>query len=385
MVLIRFVFYLILHRQNYVYYIVIFFFFQAEDGIRDLTVTGVQTCALPISSSCWRAITGTPRSCVCCSSAARRRMRPMTLVRRRSPEQPSKETERSSRCCSITARESTRRIRRAAHRSCSPRCSIARTSSGCCSRAGPPRSGPTAAARPRSRWHGPWGRPGQRRCSRQSAARDQHDGGRGTCEPERLHRPQPLAEHHPREDHGAGRIERSERSDETEWSRSSGDEIERVGQDVERSAGNGRRQRSARNGEGNLGNARGGGERQRGGSAGDEQRPETGCTARAGEADEERAERQPRSGGEGERASARFRAGGPIVVAADQGNRSDGYDDAREAQRTWPLSEPDRDENGDGDRADCGDRGDHAHPAYPEPVIEQRYAGPAGHAGADRP
>src|SRR2546430_15535471 len=28
-----------------------FFFFQAEDGIRDLTVTGVQTCALPILSS----------------------------------------------------------------------------------------------------------------------------------------------------------------------------------------------------------------------------------------------------------------------------------------------------------------------------------------------
>src|SRR6266516_6237952 len=26
-----------------------FFFFQAEDGIRDRTVTGVQTCALPIS------------------------------------------------------------------------------------------------------------------------------------------------------------------------------------------------------------------------------------------------------------------------------------------------------------------------------------------------
>src|SRR5258707_907277 len=29
-----------------------FFFFQAEDGIRDIGVTGVQTCALPI---CWRA------------------------------------------------------------------------------------------------------------------------------------------------------------------------------------------------------------------------------------------------------------------------------------------------------------------------------------------
>src|SRR5206468_5771522 len=26
----------------------LFFFFQAEDGIRDLIVTGVQTCALPI-------------------------------------------------------------------------------------------------------------------------------------------------------------------------------------------------------------------------------------------------------------------------------------------------------------------------------------------------
>src|SRR5689334_24563622 len=29
-----------------------FFFFQAEDGIRDGTVTGVQTCALPISAHC---------------------------------------------------------------------------------------------------------------------------------------------------------------------------------------------------------------------------------------------------------------------------------------------------------------------------------------------
>src|SRR6266542_1060400 len=28
-----------------------FFFFQAEDGIRDATVTGVQTCALPISDN----------------------------------------------------------------------------------------------------------------------------------------------------------------------------------------------------------------------------------------------------------------------------------------------------------------------------------------------
>src|SRR6266542_2664825 len=34
-----------------------FFFFQAEDGIRDATVTGVQTCALPISP-----LAGTSRS-----------------------------------------------------------------------------------------------------------------------------------------------------------------------------------------------------------------------------------------------------------------------------------------------------------------------------------
>src|SRR2546429_9539652 len=33
-------------------FVVVFFFFQAEDGIRDVAVTGVQTCALPI---CFRA------------------------------------------------------------------------------------------------------------------------------------------------------------------------------------------------------------------------------------------------------------------------------------------------------------------------------------------
>src|SRR2546427_5249788 len=34
------------------------FFFQAEDGIRDLTVTGVQTCALPISAQICAQATG---------------------------------------------------------------------------------------------------------------------------------------------------------------------------------------------------------------------------------------------------------------------------------------------------------------------------------------
>src|SRR5438874_10497901 len=35
----------------------VIFFFQAEDGIRDLYVTGVQTCALPIFTERW----GLPR------------------------------------------------------------------------------------------------------------------------------------------------------------------------------------------------------------------------------------------------------------------------------------------------------------------------------------
>src|SRR5205809_5726107 len=33
----------------FLFFFVFFFFFQAEDGIRDVAVTGVQTCALPIS------------------------------------------------------------------------------------------------------------------------------------------------------------------------------------------------------------------------------------------------------------------------------------------------------------------------------------------------
>src|SRR5256885_11755897 len=42
----------------------IFFFFQAEDGIRDYKVTGVQTCALPIYSPASASrIAGTTGAC----------------------------------------------------------------------------------------------------------------------------------------------------------------------------------------------------------------------------------------------------------------------------------------------------------------------------------
>src|SRR5215470_19854190 len=44
--------------------IIFFFFFQAEDGIRDATVTGVQTCALPICGTIWYCRMSHSVSCV---------------------------------------------------------------------------------------------------------------------------------------------------------------------------------------------------------------------------------------------------------------------------------------------------------------------------------
>src|SRR5690606_40414167 len=41
----------IIHVYSVERFLCFFFFFQAEDGIRDFHVTGVQTCALPISGS----------------------------------------------------------------------------------------------------------------------------------------------------------------------------------------------------------------------------------------------------------------------------------------------------------------------------------------------
>src|SRR5687768_17942141 len=62
-------------------YVLFFFFFQAEDGIRDVAVTGVQTCALPIS---WRRRRGSfahgskcprqrPSGRICAAGSHRRR------------------------------------------------------------------------------------------------------------------------------------------------------------------------------------------------------------------------------------------------------------------------------------------------------------------------
>src|SRR5687768_2932456 len=52
---------------SYLYFFVLFFFFfffQAEDGIRDVAVTGVQTCALPISQRAPKAVSRSPEQTV---------------------------------------------------------------------------------------------------------------------------------------------------------------------------------------------------------------------------------------------------------------------------------------------------------------------------------
>src|SRR2546425_499957 len=66
----------------------VFFFFQAEDGIRDKLVTGVQTCALPICRS-WRA--AAPR---CTTGASRRGTPPAS---RSVPARPTPRCEANDR------------------------------------------------------------------------------------------------------------------------------------------------------------------------------------------------------------------------------------------------------------------------------------------------
>src|SRR5688572_32807789 len=53
-----------------------FFFFQAEDGIRDLTVTGVQTCALPILTRTRYRIFGKRPAMSCATSWTRWESKP---------------------------------------------------------------------------------------------------------------------------------------------------------------------------------------------------------------------------------------------------------------------------------------------------------------------
>src|SRR2546430_6024233 len=76
----------------------LFFFFQAEDGIRDLTVTGVQTCALPISARPRAGPDERPRARRRRRRAARGEVVPLVRVelfeRRLTPELESRLIER---------------------------------------------------------------------------------------------------------------------------------------------------------------------------------------------------------------------------------------------------------------------------------------------------
>src|SRR5256886_9005902 len=88
-----------------VIFFVFFFFFQAEDGIRDLTVTGVQTCALPISPGDYgdvhaaRAVRAGPHGHAhrsagwCCGGGVGRRL----ARARHSPEPPARPRENERR------------------------------------------------------------------------------------------------------------------------------------------------------------------------------------------------------------------------------------------------------------------------------------------------
>src|SRR5438105_8436768 len=67
-----------------------FFFFQAEDGIRDPLVTGVQTCALPIwPGSARRA--GSRRRSKGSAGAARSSASPRTIIERSEERRVGKE------------------------------------------------------------------------------------------------------------------------------------------------------------------------------------------------------------------------------------------------------------------------------------------------------
>src|SRR5690349_23691563 len=80
-----------------------FFFFQAEDGIRDLYVTGVQTCALPI-------FTGTSASSGASLCACTRACVPCGVTRTRSEEHTSELQSRRDLVCRLLLEKKKRRV-----------------------------------------------------------------------------------------------------------------------------------------------------------------------------------------------------------------------------------------------------------------------------------
>src|SRR5690606_40373852 len=96
--------------------LVLFFFFQAEDGIRDFHVTGVQTCALPI----WLRWVS---ACSDCPGRGGGAMLPAVVAP--APEVPEPVWDAHSRsCCSWSSRSS--RLRRSEERRVGKECSCRR-------------------------------------------------------------------------------------------------------------------------------------------------------------------------------------------------------------------------------------------------------------------
>src|SRR5256886_7150368 len=98
------------HTYNFLF----FFFFQAEDGIRDLTVTGVQTCALPISRDATvfpiRPMPITPRILPCNST-------PINDFRsqRRSEEHTSELQSQSNLVCRLLLEKKKKKTKNITH------------------------------------------------------------------------------------------------------------------------------------------------------------------------------------------------------------------------------------------------------------------------------
>src|SRR5438270_13969579 len=97
----------ILYFDYAVFFFCFFFFFQAEDGIRDLTVTGVQTCALPI---CRRFPTLALCSIHGFSFSFKRRKTATSHGRRRATKRASSSCIAIFTCLSISARSEERRV-----------------------------------------------------------------------------------------------------------------------------------------------------------------------------------------------------------------------------------------------------------------------------------
>src|SRR2546422_10450262 len=103
--------------------LMVFFFFQAEDGIRDVAVTGVQTCALPIWYGAQRYSSGRGRGASRGSGLAwcARRTGATRAVRRQRERQERRRAARRAR-----ARRRARGRRIARSRRVGPTCADGR-------------------------------------------------------------------------------------------------------------------------------------------------------------------------------------------------------------------------------------------------------------------